>query len=250
MRKAAIELSQHQFFSSSSLPNVRFSYRYYAAQMLAFSTDPQSSDVGYAPLKRKYDAYKHHFPDSAMAKTIKSLTFLQKILGARTHVIRSKSDILILHLLASKLLPTYSTHGFEDMIGRFIIDFISRVARVSQSQSANESSKSPYVRYAYHKKYASLRIQEKYNIMASQLLLAIPDIKRKDPRRSFTDPERLAIYVRADGKCAKCERITDFDEGHVDHIIRHTDGGFTNIKNGRWVYQLCHHNVIHGGKLH
>ena len=54
--------------------------------------------------------------------------------------------------------------------------------------------------------------------MASQLLLAIPDMKRKDPRRSFTDPECLAIYVRADGKCAKCERITDF-EGHVDHII-------------------------------
>jgi 5-methylcytosine-specific restriction endonuclease McrA len=247
MRKAAIELSKHEFFRSTLLPNLRFSYRYYAAQMLALSTDPQSSDVGYAPLKRKYDAYKHHFPDSIMAKTIKSLTFLQKILGARTHVIRSKSDILILHLISSKLLPTYSTRGFEDMIGRFIIDFISRVVRVSQS--ANENSKSPYVRYAYHKKYASLRIQEKYNIMASQLLLAIPEMKRKDPRRSFSDPERLAIYVRADGKCAKCGLNTNFDEGNVDHIIRHTDGGFTNIKNGRWVCQVCHHKVIHGGKL-
>lgn len=246
MRKAAIEISQHPFFSSTLLPNFRFSYRYYAAQMLALSTDPESSDVGYAPLKRKYDAYKNSFPDSAMAKTIKSLTLLQRILGTRSHAIRSKSDILILHLITSKLLPTYSTHGFEEKIGRFIMDFISKVARASQS--ANENSKSPYVRYAYHKKYASLRIQEKYRIMASQLLLAIPDMKRKDPRRSFADPERLAIYVRANEKCANCERITSFNEGHADHIIRHTDGGFTTIKNGRWVCQSCHHNIIHGRK--
>jgi hypothetical protein len=246
MRKAAIDLSEHPFFSSTRLKNYRFSYRYHSAQMLALTVDPESSDVGYGPLKRKYLEYKKSFPAPTLAKASKSLTFLHKILGARTHAIRSKSDILILYLIASKLLPTYSTRGFEERISRFIIDFIYKVERVAQS--ANENSKSPYVCYAFHKKFASLRIQEKYKIMASQLLLAIPDMRRTDPRRGFSEAERFAIYVKDEGKCKKCARITSFDEGHADHVTRYADGGFTNIKNGRWVCQFCHRNVIHGRK--
>ena len=59
-----------------------------------------------------------------------------------------------------------------------------------------KKSTSPHVRYAYYRKFAYLHIQEKYNIMASQLLLAVPEMKRKDPRRKFSEPERLAFYDR------------------------------------------------------
>lgn len=95
----------------------------------------------------------------------------------------------------------------------------------------------------FFKKFAFLRIQEKYRIMASELLRAIPDMKSKDPQRLYNEPERLAIYLRANEKCERCEKPTSFDEGDADHIKRHTEGGFTSIKNGRWLCKSCHYII-------
>jgi hypothetical protein len=42
------------------------------------------------------------------------------------------------------------------------------------------------------KSFAFLPVQEKYKIMASELLRAIPDMKPKDPHHIFNEPEKLA----------------------------------------------------------
>ena len=84
--------------------------------------------------------------------------------------------------------------------------------------------------------------------MASELLKAIPDMKPLDLQRLFNDTEKLAIYLRANGKCEKCEKAISIGEGHADHRIRHTDGGLTTIANGRFLCIQCH-NKIHGRKL-
>jgi hypothetical protein len=150
------------------------------------------------------------------------------------------------HLIASRLLSAYSTNGFEGKIAEFIIKFMTRVSTLSQS--ANEQASDPYIRYAYLKKFAFLRIQEKYDIMASELLKAIPDMNPKDPHRLFTGTERLAIYLRADGKCAKCGKVIEFKDRDADHIIMHSKGGQTTIRNGRWLCQPCNRGAIHGTK--
>ena len=213
MRKAVIEISKHKFFGSTRLKNIRFSYRYYAAQRLTLSVYPSNTDVGYTSLKRTYDSFKNGFPRQAKDKTNHSLTTLKNILGTRARVIRSKSDILVLHLIASQLLPAYSIHGFENSLAEFIIRFISKVSKLSQR--ANEQSKDPYVRYAYFKKFAFLRLQDKYDIMASELLQAIPDLKPRDPNRRFNDTERLAICLKAKETCARCENFTEFEDGQA-----------------------------------
>jgi hypothetical protein len=94
---------------------------------------------------------------------------------------------------------------------------------------ASAESKDPYLRYAYFRRQAYLNIQEKYKIMASELLQYIPDMKPKDPRRFFDDNQRLAIYSKAKGKCEECEKRTRFEDG-ADHRIRHADGGADNGK--------------------
>jgi HNH endonuclease len=137
-------------------------------------------------------------------------------------------------------LSGYSINGFEQKIGQFILEFISKVGK--ESSSANEGSTDPFVRYAYFRKFTFLYVKEKYEIMASQLLRSIPNMKRKDRQRHFNDIERLAICMRAKGKCEFCERDTPLVEGHADHIIRHTDGGLTIVENGRWLCEMCHIN--------
>ena len=195
MRKSVIEISKHQFFSATSLKNYRFAHRYYAAQMLTLCFTPEISDVGYHYLRKTYKLYEKGIPRASLDKTDKSLTLLKKILGSNIRAIRSKSDILILHLIASKLLLGYSINGFEQKIGKFILDFISSVENLSRS--ANEQSGDPLIVYAYYKKFAYLHIQEKYEIMASELLQCIPKMRPKDRRRFFNKPERIAICKRS-----------------------------------------------------
>jgi hypothetical protein len=238
MREAVIEISRHSFLPATSLKNHRFAYNLYAAQMLTLSASPESSDVRYSTLKRTYELYRNGIPRKVLEKTKRSLTQLENLLASRSSIIRSKSDILILHLIVSNLLLGYSIIGFEERIANFIIKFITKVSRVSRL--ANEQSKDPHIQYAYYKKFAYLYIQKKYEIMATELLQSIPEIRPKDRNRVFNDIERLAICVRANFKCEFCPNITGLNEGHADHIIRHTDGGLTVISNGRWLCKGCH----------
>lgn len=205
-----------------------------AAQILVLSEYPDDNmQLGYGRMKKIFDSHKDNLPSSIQDKAWRSLTLLSKVLGGRVHAIKSKSDVLILHLIASKLLPSYSINGFENKIGDFIIRFIGKVE--SLSKSANERSKNPYVRYAYFRRWANKRIQDKYKVMAGELLLAIPNMKRKDLRRRFNDEERYAIFLKANQKCEYCGNPTRFEDGDADHKIRHTNAGATSLSNGRWL---------------
>jgi hypothetical protein len=115
---------------------------------------------------------------------------------------------------------------------------------VCPSQLTNVARISTFVMHTG--KWANKRIQEKYNIMAGLLLLKIPNMKRKDPRRDFSEKERYAIYLKAKQNCAKCGNRTKFEEGDADHQIRHTDGGPTSLANARW---LCRKHNRSNSKL-
>jgi hypothetical protein len=238
MRRAVIEISKHPFFSAIALKNHRFAHRYYAAQLLTLSEFPQISDVGYQCLSKTYKLFEKGISRTSLDKTSKCLTLLSKILGSDIHAVRSKSDVLIVHLVTSNLLSGYAINGFEQQIAKFILNFVTSVERLSRS--ANEQRQDPLTRYAYYKKFASLHIQDKYEIMASELLRSIPRMRPKDKCRFFNKIERIAICRRANNKCEICQVNTQLDGGQADHKDRHTDGGLTIIENGRWLCKNCH----------
>jgi hypothetical protein len=156
---------------------------------LALSEAPDSLELGFRQMKKIFDYYKDISPNPLQEKARRSLTLLNKVLSTDVHAIKSKSDILILHLIAYKLLPCYSIRGFETDIGNFIVRFIGKVE--SLYKAANEKSKDPYIHYAHFRKWSNKWIQEKYKIMAAELLLALPNMKPKDPHR-----RSLRILVR------------------------------------------------------
>ncbi len=62
-----------------------------------------------------------------------------------------------------------------------------------------------------------------------------------DPKRTFDDKQKLALYVAADEKCAICGDEIPIEDGEGDHYpIPHRDGGPTTIDNGRFVCKTCH----------
>ena len=67
-----------------------------------------------------------------------------------------------------------------------------------------------------------------------------------DPRRRFSDSERRALYIAADGKCESCG--TDLPDGwHSDHVDPHVNGGSTDVANGQALCPPC--NLRKGARV-
>ena len=77
----------------------------------------------------------------------------------------------------------------------------------------------------------------------------------KDPKRTFDEDQRIAVYRRDKGLCAKClddgcgeeEALVPWAQYDADHVIPHSMGGRTEISNAQ---VLCRaHNRSKGATV-
>src|SRR4051794_21694902 len=60
----------------------------------------------------------------------------------------------------------------------------------------------------------------------------------KDHRRSFNSPERIALFLDADGRCQRCGE--ELEPGwHADHVQAWVRGGITDVINGQALCPPC-----------
>jgi hypothetical protein len=80
-------------------------------------------------------------------------------------------------------------------------------------------------------------------------------LSAKDPRRAFSEQERIAIYRRARGLCNEClaegksqdEARVPWADYDADHVVPHSKGGDTAIENAQL---LCRpHNLRKGNRV-
>ncbi|MVT45203.1 hypothetical protein GO495_31735, partial [Chitinophaga oryziterrae] len=63
---------------------------------------------------------------------------------------------------------------------------------------------------------------------------------QRDPKRVYTKEEKQQMLDKQDGNCAQCGQSKKVDEVHGHHVVRHADGGKTNLDNGAAVCPNCH----------
>lgn len=56
--------------------------------------------------------------------------------------------------------------------------------------------------------------------------------------RFFTPAQRLALFKAAKGLCARCKMPLNIG-WHADHIVPHSRGGKTELKNGQALCAAC-----------
>ena len=88
--------------------------------------------------------------------------------------------------------------------------------------------------------YAKNRSDERHAIFMTWLLNHHADLTLRDPARTFTREQKLAIFLRAGRQCEWVEngvrcpvRFEDFRDLDADHILRWSEGGPTSVANGR-----------------
>ena len=77
----------------------------------------------------------------------------------------------------------------------------------------------------------------------------------KDRRRAFDEDQRIAVYRRDKGLCAKCleegreekEALVPWTEYDADHVIPHSKGGRTEMSNAQVLCRAC--NLLKGATV-
>ena len=82
---------------------------------------------------------------------------------------------------------------------------------------------------------AIVQLQQEYrfNTLLTFILQEITELETKDPKRDFTNEQRLTIYYLNEGICQICNKKVEFKNFHADHIIPHSKGGLTKVSNGQ-----------------
>lgn len=64
---------------------------------------------------------------------------------------------------------------------------------------------------------------------------------RLDPRRAFSDEQKVEMLKRDGAKCRMCQKDLELSQAEGDHYpLAWRDGGPTEIENGRLVHKTCH----------
>ncbi len=89
--------------------------------------------------------------------------------------------------------------------------------------------------------YAQNRCAERHRILMNFMLDRVPDAEPRDPKRGFTEDQKVAIWSRASGRCEwkdeegnRClEEFPEFRAADADHVVKWKEGGRTSLENGR-----------------
>jgi 5-methylcytosine-specific restriction endonuclease McrA len=130
----------------------------------------------------------------------------------------------------------YTLAGQYEHIGKFIKKFHSDVYNEDFRKShTNHQRFYDYVRGGWSEKLIALR----RDILIEELL-AKHQLRQLDVRRQVSDAEKIALFSKQP-TCTQCSTtFKDYKEAEYHHIVRHADGGETNMENTMILCKNCH----------
>lgn len=197
-------------------------------------------------LDNYYQLYDDKFDDkeSKEREFLKILTLIQEIFGdLRPTIWRGKSDFYSLYLSLAELskeyiIPTEKYAEIKIKLNQFE-DKILTEGEASKDSDVREYSK------IRTKGSSDLNSRKKRNEILRKLI--IPYLIAKDPKRNFTNEERIiAWHLSKDKICAVCKKTVEYGDYELDHIKPHSKGGKTSIANSQITHEKC--NASKGGK--
>lgn len=236
-------VNTHPVFQAYRRDNQRFAHEQMLGQCIVLELTGNITDVKSAQLDRLYRSYTDFNPDGVVANRIKRiLNYLAKAFKEPTPEFRGRAQFVSLYWLVSQTLDIYTMTGQEGQLRNFFIDFELR-------RQQNDDKEIGFIRYSEALSRTSdgrERIQYRHDMLIREWLLYAPELSLKDPNRSFTEEQRVAIYRRDNGICQICQQSVEFQDFEVDHIISHSKGGKTTVSNGQATHKAC--NTSKGGR--
>jgi len=151
--------------------------------------------------------------------------------------LRKPGWIITTYLLASYLLDNYVMMRREEQFKKFLIKFYQEVQRSSET---GDKDLIEYNLAISRGTISEKHIRKRHKTILIRFLEYAKDLVPLDPKRDFTEEERLAIFRIYGGKCLACGRELHDEVWHVHHKIPWSQGGKTTIENGELLCNKCH----------
>ena len=238
-----------KFFLGTRLSEDRYNWHNLAAIVTCLQIAEGPTDVKAPSLEAMYENYSDFKKNGFVAKKVRrTLNYMARVLKSRPPAMNIKWGFVDLYLLISEMDRAYIIGNREANFTDFYIAFeIERRAAMSD-YGALRSSSSKWDEDLYYYIEAFIRsagtkenINTRHEVYKRRFLRDTQDLIPKDPRRAFTDNERVVIWHRNNGICQgeECGKSITFDEMEADHITAHSEGGLTIIANGQALCRPC-----------
>ena len=244
MRNTVRELAGHPFFEYVGFSNSRYTHDLVAAQFIRLEMEGGPTNVKNRDLNNMYQEGRDIAPDSDAPKGVRRvLDLLASVFPEKTPEL-TRYNAISLYCVAAELLQAYVRSEFEPLLHNWFVDFEAR--RRKQEDLSEDEADPEWVQYKEkisHSTDAKDSIQWRTDFMLRDFLLANPNLRLKDKRRSFTSQQRQAIY-RQDGGVCQLRILCDgaklrWDDWHCDHKEPWSEGGATSVANGQAACAAC-----------
>jgi len=248
MRNFVNEIAKSPIFGKTTVSNNRFEHADYAAHVVALELANGPCNVKADDLKKMYRNNETFDINSANAKKIKKvLKYMDEVFPAACPELKIKWGFVDLYWLISKCMDQYDISNSHKNFAQFYIGFELERNAVSDPSDllkpgCTEQHKDLYNYIAVFQREGANRssIEKRAEVYFNRLLESYQDLIPKDPKRQFSDFERVIIWRNAFMKCQLCHKslpvLTDM---HADHIVPHSKGGFTTISNAQCLCSNC-----------
>lgn len=239
------EVAEHPFFQKCGFKNKRFLYDQVASQMMTLELEGDIRNIKSADLNKMYLENQDFDKGSVEAKKIlKVLNFLNEAFPEKTPELE-RYNAISLYVLASILVEKYATAGLAEKFGKWFVSFeTKRRAELDLPEDQRDSELLSYQNATSHSTDAVESLAYRHKVLARSFFMDQPEIKTLDGHRGFTREQKLAIFRRDNGVCqlckkCDCKRLGWEDDWHADHVLPHSKGGETTVRNGQVACAEC-----------
>ena len=244
MRDFVKGISQHPFFEHCRFSNSRFTFDHIAAQLTCLELAGEPISVRDSDLNRMYSTNLKFDREGVTAKRLRRvLDYLLEAFPEKTPELE-RYNVITLYCLASKLMRSYVYRETEEEFAHWFIQF---EAKRRKNETLPEEEQDPqlieYRRLTSYSTDSEESIRGRLEFLERQFFLEFSDIATIDGIRNFTHAQRLAIFRRDGGNCRlrmQCngEKLA-WSDWHADHIVPHSKGGKTTVRNGQVACVAC-----------
>jgi hypothetical protein len=246
MRKVVEELARHKVFGLCAFQDKRYAFEDATAKLMHLLLAGVITDIRPTSIKRTYETHASITTDHREAKRLKqALAFLAGAFKGKQSPRLKKYAIVTLGYLVVEMLDEYDLSKHSSDFAEAYLEFETRrIANEELPEDEQDSALAAYTDAARADSIPDLRYR--HDFLKSYFLDSIPTLVLKDPSRSFSDEQRLAIYRRNEGRCQVCGIVCEDSAFHADHVVPHSRGGRTTVENGQ---VLCpEHNLSKGDR--
>jgi Protein of unknown function DUF262/HNH endonuclease len=246
MRTVVAKLSKNKVFKLAGFSPKRYANEDAVAKVLHQLLIGSITDIKPTSIAKTYEKNKSISENQKdVVRLGQAYNFISGAFKNKQSPKFKKHAMITVPYLTVEMLDTYDLSQHKAEFADAYLDF--EATRITDGNLPEEQQNPRLAAYSNAARSDLIPdMQYRHQTLGAYFVEKIPDLILKDPARSFTEEQRLAIYRRNDGKCQwpGCGIACEESDFHADHVKPHSLGGETTVQNGQ---VLCApHNLAKG----